>query len=106
MRIEFGCLGSCLDPIKHVIFDPLGIPPLGRVYRHPVEEKAKVKMVAPRQAGRTAAANHILLFDLLAGLHNDRTQVAVKGDQPATMIDQYRVPVDAKVVGVKNDPIV
>src|SRR6266436_4272877 len=46
-----------LEAVEHVVFDPLFIPPFGRIYRHAMQKQTKVQVVSGRETGCAAPAN-------------------------------------------------
>src|SRR5690606_20744110 len=79
------------------IGDPVAVPPLDRADRQPLQQKAEVEVIAPRQTGRAAApearaAPHLVPFGYV-----DRRQVRVERHQPVAVIDHHGVAVDPEV---------
>src|SRR5882757_11528114 len=74
------------------------------IYEGRVECDSKVQMRAGHATCCAYFPNDLARGDTLPCLHVDRTEVAVHGDQPFTMVDEDGVAVEEIIPGVDDAP--
>ncbi|PYS09437.1 MAG: hypothetical protein DMG17_26955 [Acidobacteria bacterium] len=67
-----------LQPVQHVILNPLLIPPFGWVDRHTMQEQSEVQVVPRGETCRAAFADDLFFLHHLSRFNINLTHVAVK----------------------------
>jgi hypothetical protein len=83
---------------RHIVLDPVGIPPLHGVDRYSLNKDAEVEVVSSGQSGLTCQTDHLSPSDRLARAHIRFAQVGITAGQTLSMIEDDRQTVNAKVV--------